>query len=165
MVVLFNVLRERVEAGLDDVPPGSLQEPLGAYGGKANRARMIPVVSWAHAGRAETYEELPSDWREQIPTECRDEAAFAVSLEGDSMEPVFRSGDLLVVMPSEEVYSGAYAVCRFRDDGVVLRQVEFSGGEVQLVPLNPRFEVRTFPKEQFAWIYPVWGRWSQFWKR
>jgi transcriptional regulator with XRE-family HTH domain len=38
-----------------DEPP-----PYGA------RTRLVPLVSWAHAGSAESYEELPTSWQEQV---------------------------------------------------------------------------------------------------
>ncbi|GAA5482079.1 hypothetical protein Hsar01_01294 [Haloferula sargassicola] len=123
------------------------------------------MIGWAHAGEAVAYEELPGDWQNRIPTECRDPKAFAVSLEGDSMAPEFRDGQLLVLMPSEEAYSGCFVVCRFKDDGVLFRRIEFAGEEIVLHPLNPRYDSRSYPREAFAWIYPVWGSWAQLWKR
>lgn len=81
------------------------------------------------------------------------------------METRFSGGDVIVLMPSEEAYSGCFAVCRFVDDGVLLRRVEFSGVKVRLVPLNERYEAATHDRSEFAWIYPVWGRWSQLWKK
>ncbi len=127
--------------------------------------RMIPVVSWAHAGECVAYEELPESWREWVPTECRDKKAMGLVLEGDSMEGRFREGDLLVVMPSEEAYSGCFVVAKFRDDGVVFRRFEKTGSQIRLVPLNERYPIGEHDAEEFAWIWPVWGRWSQLWKR
>lgn len=127
--------------------------------------RMIPVVGWAHAGDAASYEELPPSWQNEIPTECQDVKAFAVSLEGDSMEPRFGDGDLLIVQPSEQAYSGCYVVARFSNDGVIFRRLEMNGGQISLVPLNERYQVTTHAPEEFSWIYPVWGRWTQLWKR
>lgn len=127
-------------------------------------SRQIPVVGWAHAGQAATYEELPADWQRLIPTDCRDPKAFAVTLEGDSMEPLFRDGDLLVLMPSERVHNGCIAVVRLATDGVLVRRMEVREDKFRLVPLNPRYEVEELACEQISWAYPVWGRWSQVWK-
>lgn len=129
------------------------------------KTRMIPVIGWAHAGSAESYEEVPSAWQCMIPTECRDTKAFAVSLEGDSMEPRFSDGDLIIVQPSETAYSGCFVVAKFVNDGVIFRRIEMSGPAISLVPLNERYSVSTHAAEEFAWIYPVWGRWTQIWRR
>lgn len=127
--------------------------------------KMIPVAGWAHAGEAGSYEEIPKSWQNRIPTECQDPQAFAVSLEGDSMEPKFSDGDLLVVMPSEQVYSGCFVVARFVNDGIIFRRMEMSGDVIVLQPLNERWPVSTHAQEEFSWIYPVWGRWTQIWRR
>ena len=127
--------------------------------------KMIPVVGWAHAGEAGNYESVPDSWQEWIPTECRDPKAFAVKLEGDSMEPQFRELDLLVLMPSEKPYSGCFVVCRFQNDSIVFRGLETAGDTIRLVPLNDRYPVSEHKCEEFIWMHPVWGRWSQLWKR
>lgn len=128
------------------------------------RFREIPVLGWAHAGEAATYEEMAEDWQDRIPTEARDPRAFAVILEGESMEPKFSPGDLLILQPSEEAYSGCLAVCRFKDDGVVFRRVEFAPEGVRLIALNPAYPTSIYAKESFSWIYPLWGRWTQVWR-
>lgn len=161
VVALVTMLGEQLEAGLIELPsssaaPAVAQEPVSS--------RRIPVLGWAHAGQAAAYEELPHDYQVTIPTDCRDPKAFGVHLEGDSMRPQFDDGDLLVLMPSQEVYSGCFAVARFVDDGVVFRRIEFTGNQIQLVPLNERYQVTTHSREDFSWVYPVWGSWTQLWK-
>lgn len=80
------------------------------------------------------------------------------------MEPLFRDGDLLVLMPSERVHNGCIAVVRLATDGVLVRRMEVREDKFRLVPLNPRYEVEELACEQISWAYPVWGRWSQVWK-
>jgi SOS-response transcriptional repressor LexA len=128
------------------------------------RERRIPVVGWAHAGEAADYEELPASWQDRIPTDCRDERAFGVRLEGESMMPDFKDGDLLVLMPSEEVYSGALAVVRLEAGGVLFRRVEIRAERLVLVPLNPQYDREEFKRSEVSWCYPVWGSWRQTWK-
>lgn len=130
----------------------------------ASPAALIPVIGWAHAGQAASYEEIPEGHRRMIPTDCRDPNAFGVTLEGDSMEPLFRDGDLLVLMPNERIHNGCLAVVRLTSDGVLLRRIEVRGDRLRLVPLNPRYEVDELGLDEISWAYPVWGRWSQVWK-
>jgi transcriptional regulator with XRE-family HTH domain len=126
---------------------------------------LCRVLGWAHAGEAAGYDELPKSWQKQIPTECPDVKAFAVRLEGDSMEPRFAQGDVIICQPSVEPYSGCYVVARFKDDGVIFRRLEMSGKTIRLVPLNERYPVTSHNAEEFSWIYPVWARITQLWKR
>lgn len=153
----------------DTLPPPSGDEPSvvredePVYGKK--RFRQVGTVSWAHAGDAESYEELPLEWQEMFSTDCRDESAFALKLQGPSMEPQFEDGDVIIVMPTTNFYSGGFAVCKFVNDGIVFRQIETAGERVRLIPLNPRFDVTEHDRSMFQWIYPVYGRWTQLWKR
>lgn len=129
-------------------------------------SRQIPVVGWAHAGEALDYEQLPEEWQEWIPTECRDPRAFAVRLEGDSMSPDFQEGDLLVLMPEEAIYNGVLAVIRLASGGVLFRRVEMRGERLVLIPRNSaQYDREEFSREDIAWCFPVWGSWRQVWKR
>lgn len=123
--------------------------------------RMIPVLGWAHAGDAETYEEIPASWQDRVPTESRDPKAFAVKLEGDSMEPKFSSGDVLILQPSGEFYNGCLAVIKLKSDGFLFRRVERRPDFIRLIPLNPQWIVEDLPNDQVAWVYPLWGMWRQ----
>lgn len=149
------------EAGIEQMFTSSLPEDTPAYG----NFRTIGVTGWAHAGEAGSYEEIPEHWKGKIPTECRDPKAFAVILEGDSMEPKYSEGDLLVVQPTEQAHSGCLVVAKFAHDGVIFRRFEITGKIVTLVPLNRRYQATQHSIEDFSWIYPVWGRWTQVWRK
>jgi SOS-response transcriptional repressor LexA len=123
--------------------------------------KMIPVLSWAHAGEAVSFEELPLTWQDQVPTECRDEKAFAVRLIGESMAPNYLEGDLLILQPSKAVFSGCLAVVRLANDGILFRRVEVRGSRLQLVPLNPQYKIEEFEGDDISWAYPLWGMWRQ----
>jgi len=119
--------------------------------------RTIPVLGWAHAGDAMNYDEIPESWQERVPTECRDPKAFAVRLEGDSMEPKFYEGDILILQPGEEIYNGCLAILKMCTDGYIFRRVEIRPECLRLIPLNPQWGVEEIPRDQIAWAYPVWG--------
>lgn len=125
--------------------------------GRSIPLRWVPVVSWAHAGEAASYEELPPHWRDDsAPTECRDPKAFALVVDGDSMEPRCLNGDIVVVMPSEEPRSGCLVVAKLRDDGVVLRRYShLSGGRIRLTAYNSLYPATDHDRAEFHWIYPV----------
>lgn len=126
--------------------------------------RRIPLLGWAHAGHAASYEELPFDDAKTVPTDCKDPKAFAVWLEGDSMENIFQDGDQLILMPSEQIYSGCFAVVRLATDGVVFRRIEFRRDALRLVPLNQRYAPDDYAENEISWAYPIYGSWRQIWK-
>jgi repressor LexA len=159
VITLVKILESQLEVG-----KSNSDQSLSNLPQKTPFNRQIPVLGWAHAGRAESYDELPVDWQETVPTECRDAKAFAVRLEGDSMEPRFLEGDLLVLQPSEEVHSGCLAVLKLADDGIVFRRIDKRAGMFILYPLNSKYETESISAEMIVWIYPVWGMWRQVWK-
>lgn len=124
---------------------------------KGKNARMIGVISWAHAGDAAVFEELPSSWQKRITTSCPDPDAFALCLRGDSMEPQYIEGDELIMMPNRGAQTGDLVVCRFKDDGILFRKVEVVGRTINLIPINQRYNVTTHTENEFEWIYPLWG--------
>lgn len=132
---------------------------------RPSRLRFVSVIGWAHAGEAESYEEMPTDWRKTVATDCRDSKAFAVQLEGDSMAESYEEGDLLILQPSHEIYSGCLAVIRFRSDGVIFRRVEVREDRLILLPLNKRYDREEVPRSEIVWAYPLYGMYRQVWKR
>jgi SOS-response transcriptional repressor LexA len=130
-----------------------------------SRNRMIPVVGMAHAGEAENYEELPAHWQRKIATDCRDPKAFALVLEGDSMARDYLDGDVLVVQPTMQAFNGCPSVCKFKNETVVFRMVEFFPDRIRLVALNLLFPATEHSLDAFSWIYPVWSSHRQVWKR
>lgn len=122
-------------------------------------ARLVPVVSWARAGFATSYEEIPKEWQTEVPTDCRDPEAFGLRLEGDSMEPNFSPGDIVVVMPGQEPRSHGLVVARLKDGGVRFKILTLHCGArpIQLSSYKAdAYPAEDFLREDFDWIYPVY---------
>lgn len=127
--------------------------------------RSVPVLSWGHAGEAATYEELPKQWQEAVPTCCPDPHAFALAIEGDSMQPNYQSGDFVIVMPSTPPRNGCLVVANFRDHGVMFRRYHAGpGGKVRLTAYNPIYPVHEGQDADFHWIYPVHSTLKKEWR-
>src|SRR5580692_8709507 len=77
--------------------------------------RPIPIRSWAQAGTGADFGELPLDWEKRVATDCPDEQAFAVEIQGDSMEPKFFPGDIAVLMPTRQPRNGSLVVARLEE--------------------------------------------------
>ena len=123
--------------------------------------REVPVVSWATAGAAKDYTDLANFLDEKVATENKDPNAFAVIVDGDSMEPKISIGDRVVVSPNSEPQSGNIVVARTRKDhGVYLKKFLRhgpQGNKVRLVSLNPEYPPLEFDLSDFSFIYPVVG--------
>lgn len=139
------------------------EEPDGVY--RVARARLIPVISWAHAGEAEEYEEIPRDWQREIATTCRDVRAFGLELRGDSMLPHYNEGDVAVVMPSERPHGECLVVAKLKDNGVCFKVFSMpQKGLFRLTSYNPVYTAMDRTEDDFHWIYPVFEVVKNVWR-
>ncbi len=125
---------------------------ISAYG-----LRNLPVLSWAQAGEARDFGEIPSDWDEVVPSDVTDEHAFGVRLRGDSMEPRFSDGDIAILLPSIAATNGETVVANLRDEGVLCKimHVQLDKNLIKLSSYNPAYPPLERHRDQFHWIYPV----------
>lgn len=119
--------------------------------------REVPVISWTHAGVAATYDEMPKHFQGKVASLSTDRRAFALTIEGDSMEPKFMSGDRVVLEPTREPINGKPVVAKFETDAVQLRIYhKLRNGRIQLASLRPEiYPTETYESADFHWIYPV----------
>lgn len=148
----------------EDGVVGALNAQKEMRGRGAHASREIPVLGWAHAGEIVDYDEIESAAAERVPTLCKDPQAFALDIEGGSMIPLVNDRDRVVVMPSTKPYNGCIVVARLKGDGVICRKIEVVGGRVRLVPANSQYSPSEHNEEDFDWVYPVFGTWSQLWR-
>lgn len=122
-------------------------------------ARRVPVVSWAAAGEARAYEDLANQIEETVETDCRDQNAFSIIIEGDSMEHKFYAGDRVVFAPNSEPRNGDAVVAKLTDGRVFFKYFFRTGPEGQRVKLsseNPNYGPMEFDRSELAFIYPAW---------
>jgi phage repressor protein C with HTH and peptisase S24 domain len=119
--------------------------------------RNVPVLSWAQAGQATEFEQIPSDWEEVVPTNVTDERAFGVQLRGDSMEPKFSQGDIAILLPSTPAKNGDIVIANIRDQGAVCKimHVQLDKHLVKLSSYNPAYPPTEYHRDEFHWIFPV----------
>jgi SOS-response transcriptional repressor LexA len=136
--------------------------------GPVTGVRAIPVRSWAQAGTGADFGELPLDWERRVATDCPDEQAFAVEIQGDSMEPKFFPGDIAVLMPTRQPRNGSLVVARLEHEGVVFKV--FTAREQLPMKVccftsyNPVFQPIEVPESSVIWNYPVYQTVRQVWR-
>ncbi len=119
--------------------------------------RNLPVLSWAQAGQATDFEEMPRDWNEMVPGDVADDRAFGVRLRGDSMEPRFSDGDIAILLPSLAPTNGEIVVANLRDEGILCKimHVQLDKNLITLSSYNPAYPPLERHRDQFHWIFPV----------
>ena len=85
--------------------------------------------------------------------------AFALRIDGDSMQPDIRHGDLVIVSPSTPASDGKAAVIQLDAQiGVTCKLFRRDGATIHLVPINDELPVQTFDDGQLIWALRVLAR-------
>ncbi len=107
--------------------------------------RLVPVINKVAAGYPSDFNDLDypvgiADDYVRCP-DLHDPNAFAVRVVGDSMEPKFREGDIVVFSPAAEVHNGDDCFVRFAmPHETAFKRVFFEPeGKVRLQPRNEKY--------------------------
>ncbi|GAK45570.1 putative phage repressor [Tepidicaulis marinus] len=126
--------------------------------------RTIPLIGFAQAGSGGFFDDggfpVGGGWEEVGAPAIADEHAYALEISGESMLPVYRQGDIIVVSPAATVRRGDRVVAKTREGEVLVKELgRRSGGEAELISLNPAFVNRVLREEDLLWIARViWAR-------
>lgn len=122
--------------------------------------QTLPLIGFAQAGQAGYFDDagwpVGAGWDEIRTPEVTDPHAYALEVSGDSMQPVYRDGDILVVAPDESPRRGDRVVVRTLDGEVMVKELlRLSERRVELKSLNPLHEDRSLAREEVEWIARV----------
>ena len=119
--------------------------------------RSVPLLGFAQAGDAGFFDDagFPAGqgWDEVEAPEGL-EGAYALEISGDSMAPLYRDGDRIVVRPStEDPRRGDRVVVRTQAGEVMAKEVaRVTAKRLELKSLNPAYPGRTLERSEIAWI-------------
>lgn len=116
--------------------------------GEAKKGVKIPVLGTVPAGiPLEAIEEI-LDY-EEIPTKMAQQGEFfALQIKGTSMEPKISEGDVVIVRKQDDVDSGDIAIVLVNDDEATVKKIKKFDGGINLIPLNPDFDVMTYSNKE-----------------
>jgi phage repressor protein C with HTH and peptisase S24 domain len=144
---------EATGEGFDTFLAGS-----GAYLQMGSRPqRSVPLLGLAQAGTGGFFDSagFPAGqgWDEiSLPTPSEG-GIYALEVQGDSMEPLYREGDRIVVSPTEQVRRGDRVVVKTRDGEVMAKILHRqTGKQVELRSMNPAYEPRVLELADVEWI-------------
>ena len=138
---------------------GARALPGGSRAGAA-AVRRIPLIGFAQAGGEGYFDDggfpVGGSWDEVSLPEVTDPNAYALEISGDSMEPVFRDGDLVIVSPNAPVRRGDRVVVRTGTGEVMAKQLaRRSARRVDLRSLNPAHPDYSFALNDVVWIHRI----------
>lgn len=111
------------------------------------KVKRFPLISWVQAGdwseAIDLYEPGYAESLEPFTVEGRiGDHAFALRVRGDSMEPLFVEGDIILVDPGRSPNNGSFVIAKLMDTNeCTFKKYVNDGGIISLHPLN-------YPKHQ-----------------
>lgn len=116
---------------------------------RSKRFIRIPVVGRIPAGIPIEAIEDVEDWEDfPISETIQGRQYFGLRVRGDSMEPEYRDGDVIIVQQQEECQSGEDCAVMVNGDDATFKRVRLHDNGLTLQPLNSRYEPRFFTAQQ-----------------
>ncbi|WP_207483182.1 S24 family peptidase [Arenibaculum pallidiluteum] len=120
-------------------------------------AQRIPVIGYAQAGDSGHFDDAGypagAGWDVLLFPQIGDPHAYALEISGDSMEPVYRDGDTIIVSPAAGIRRGDRVVVRTRGGEVLAKEfVRQTATRIDLHSVNPDHPDRSLSVEDVAWM-------------
>ncbi|ACK83229.1 MAG: helix-turn-helix transcriptional regulator [Methylobacteriaceae bacterium] len=133
--------------------------------GQGPTRTMVPLIGLTQAGSGRLFNEegIPTGgpgWDEIEFPDLGGDRAFALEVQGDSMLPLYRDGDVLIVAPNASIRKGDRIVARLNNGEVLAKELRRrTARTIELASLNPDHEDRAVPLAEVAWMARVmWVR-------
>lgn len=141
---------EATNAGLDEF--------LAYVEGKEKTTpRHVPLIGFAQAGAEGYFDDAGyptgGSWEEINFPGLGDRHAYALEITGDSMDPVLRDGDVVIISPEAGVRRGDRVVVKTKSGEVMAKTLKRkTATNVELSSFNKAHEDRTIPLDDVEWI-------------
>jgi phage repressor protein C with HTH and peptisase S24 domain len=131
----------------------ALVSAKGARG--ARNAR--PLIGLAQAGAGGFFDDAGfatgSGWDEIDFLADADEHSYALEISGDSMAPLYRDGDVVIVSPSAPVRRGDRVVVKTTDGEILAKELKRQTARtIELKSFNPAYPDRLLGKDEVSWM-------------
>ncbi len=125
----------------------------------------VPLIGLAQAGAGRLFSDdgMPTGgpgWDEIEFPDIRGERAFALEVQGDSMRPLYREGDVVIVSRTAAIRKGDRVVVRTLGGEVMAKELKRKTAKsLELRSLNPDHPDRSVPAAEVDWIGRImWAR-------
>jgi phage repressor protein C with HTH and peptisase S24 domain len=129
---------------------------VAAKGARSTRSSR-PLIGLAQAGVGGFFDDAGfatgSGWDEIDVLADADEHSYALEISGDSMAPLYRDGDIVIVSPSAPVRRGDRVVVKTAAGEILTRELKRQTTRtVELKSLNPAYPDRILEKAEVSWM-------------
>jgi len=132
----------------------------GPFSGSATiptPSRSIPLLGLAQAGAGGFFDDggfpVGQGWDLVEFPASPTEATYALEVSGDSMLPLYRDGDTLIVAPGASIRRGDRVVLKTREGEVMAKILHRQTSRtIELLSMNPEHPNRTFDMSEVEWV-------------
>ena len=119
--------------------------------------RGVPLLGFAEAEAGGYFDDggfpAGTGWDEIAFPAVNDEHAYALAVSGQSMEPAYRNGDIIIVSPAAPVRRGDRVVVKTRSGEVMAKELKRqSAKSIELKSLNAAHPDRTLAATDVLWM-------------
>lgn len=120
-------------------------------------SHAVPLIGFAEAGAGGYFDDagfpVGKGWDEIALPVIKDEHAYALEVSGNSMEPVYRDGDVIIVSPAATIRKGDRVVVKSKDGEILVKELRRrTSKSIELKSLNREHSDRTLPMQDVVWI-------------
>lgn len=118
----------------------------------------VPLLGFAEAGAGGYFDDsgfpVGQGWDEiALPQNRGEEPVYALEVSGQSMMPLYRDGDIVIVSPGASVRRGDRVVVRTKAGEVMAKILQRRTSKtVELASVNPDYPDRQFAVDEIEWI-------------
>ena len=123
-------------------------------------SHAVPLIGFAQAGSGGYFDDsgfpVGKGWDEIPFPAVGDENAYALEISGNSMEPAYRDGTIIIVSPAASVRRGDRVVAKTRGGEVMVKELKRrTAKSVELRSINPAHKERTLSARDVLWVARV----------
>jgi phage repressor protein C with HTH and peptisase S24 domain len=125
--------------------------------GQPPKLKQIPLLGFARAGKGGFFDDsgfpAGNGWEEIDVPGVTDNAAYALEITGDSMQPVYREGDTIIVSPGATVRKGDRVVVKTSDGQVMAKVMQRQTAKtLELGSFNKDHDTKTLDIKDVDWM-------------
>jgi phage repressor protein C with HTH and peptisase S24 domain len=125
--------------------------------GQPPKLKQIPLLGFARAGKGGFFDDsgfpAGNGWEEVDVPGVTDSAAYALEITGDSMQPVYREGDTIIVSPGATVRKGDRVVVKTNDGQVMAKIMQRQTAKtLELASFNKDHDTKTLDMKDVDWM-------------